>query len=334
MRLALTLLAGLSATAASAAEWTWDGVRPSARQPSAAFSPDGRALAVMDGKGAVRIFDVATGKEGKTITPALGPGEAPERVSYTNSGDLVVLLCKYKGFKSGPGTATQGTISACLWNFASGKRSPLIEIGYGGLAVCPNGEVLAYGDGLWEIATGKKLRKVALTDGLVYEVGFSQDGKTVMYQISESLAQDFSLLFLADVATGKKVLQIGEIDLDKQRDRCSFYFGAVFSADGKRVAFSEGDRLALHLWDVPGGKTLHRIPLEKSERVVGFSPDAKALVSWRRAAGSVCVWDAATGKERHEVKLAKGVDAVLLSPSGKTVALLKGNDVEFRSLME
>jgi hypothetical protein len=148
-----------------------------------------------------------------------------ERVGYTGAGDLVVLLCRYRGFKSGPGWATQGTISACLWNLTSAKRSPFIEIGYGGIAVCPKGKLLAYRDGLWEIATGKKLRKVALPEGLVYEIVFSPDGKTVAYQISESPAQDFSLLFFADAATGKKVVQIGEIDLDRQRDRCRFFFG-------------------------------------------------------------------------------------------------------------
>jgi WD40 repeat protein len=328
------VLAWLSAAATLHAQWTWDGERPSARQPSAAFSPDGKALAVLDGKGTIRIFDVATGKEGKKVTPALGPGEVAERVSYTSTGELVVMLCQYKGFKFEAGMATQGTISACVWNCHSGKRLPFIEIGYGGVAVCPKGELLAYGDGLWEIATGKKLRKIALPGGLVSEIRFSPDGKTVLYQISESLAQDFSLLFLADVGTGKQVLQIGEIDLDKQGGRCSFFFGAMFSADGKQLAFSAVDRPALHLWDVPGGKALHRIALEESERVVGFSPDTKALISWHQASGSVRLWEVATGKERHAVKLASGVEAVLLAPGAPRVALFKGNAVEFRRLTE
>jgi WD40 repeat protein len=288
----------------------------------------------MDGKGTVRIFDAATGKEGKKITPSFAPGEVPERVSYTSAGEVVALVCQYEGFKSEAGTATQGTISAYLWNLDSGKRSPSIKIGYGGVAVCPKGELLAYDDGLWEIATGKKLRKVALPAGLVSEIRFSPDGKTVLYQISESLAQDFSLFFLADVATGKKRLQIGAIDPDKQRDRCNFFFDPMFSADGKRVAFSEADRPALHLWDVAEGKVIHRIPLKESERSVGFSPDAKVLVSWDQANGSVRLWEAATAKERHTIKLASGVDAVLLAPAAQKMALLKGNAVEFRKLTE
>src|SRR5262249_26457201 len=110
--------------------------------------------------------------------------------------------------------------------------------------------------------------------------------------------------------------------------------GPTFSVDGKRLAFSEADRPALHLWDVPGGKALHRIPLEKSERVVGFSPDGKVLVSWHQAGGSVHLWEAATGKERRAVKLARGALAVLLWPDGKTVALLNEKAVKFRSLAE
>jgi WD40 repeat protein len=329
---ALALLVWLAALAAPAADWTWDGVRPSARKPSAAFSSDSQTLALLQDKSVVCIWDVATGKEVKKIPLALGPGEVPERLSYNSTGDLVVLLCKYQGFKFEAGTATQGTISACLWNLASGKRSPFITVGYGGMGICPKGQLLAYDAGLWEIATGNKLRRVPLPEGLVYEIGFSPDGKTVLYQISESLAQDFSLLFLADVATGKKVLQIGEIDLGKQRDGCSFFFGSRFSPDGKWLAFSEeADRPALHLWDVPGGKLLHRIPLKESERVVGFSPDSKTLASWHQSGGSVRLWEVATGKERSAIKVASSVDALLLSPDGKKVALLKGKDVEFRA---
>ncbi len=334
MRLALSLLAGLYVPAILAAQWTTDGVRPSARRPSAAFSPDGRSLAVLDGKGAFRILDVATGVEIKRIAPALGVGEVLERVSYTSAGELVVLLCRYEGFKSGAGKATQGTISACRWNLTSGKRSPFIEIGYGGLAVCPKGKLLAHHDGLWDIASGKKLRKVALPDGLVYQIEFSPDGKSLAYQISESLAQDFSLLFFADVTTGKKMLQIGEIALNKGKERCHFYFSPKFTADGKQLAFSEADRPALHVWDMRGNKEIHRIPLKDSERVVGFSPDSKALVSWHQAGRSVRLWEAATGKLRHTVMVGAGVQAVLLSPDGKTLALLKGNAIAFRRLTE
>jgi WD40 repeat protein len=285
----------------------------------------------LDGKGTLTIWDPATGKQRKTTTLALGREESAEQVRYTLDGDLAVLLCRYKGFKSGPGWARQGTISACLWNISTGQRSSFIEVGYGGLAVCPKSSLLAYGGGLWEAKTGKKLRNVAIPDGLVYDIVFSPDGKTVVYQISEGLAQDFSLLFVVDSGTGKKLLQIGDIDPGSGR----FYFGPKFSPDGKQLAFAEADQPALHLWVVGAGKVKRRIPLEVSERVVGFSPDAKTLVSWdNRADGVLRFWETETGKERHAVKVGGGVEAVLLSPDGKTVALVKGTAVEFRRLKD
>jgi WD40 repeat protein len=326
---ALALLSWLLPLAAPAGEWRVKAVRPSAERLSAAFSPDGRSLALLHGKRTLAIWDPATGKQRKTTTLALGREESAEQVRYTSNGELVVLSCRYTGFKSGPGWAVQGTISACSWNISTDCRSPFVEVGYGGLAVCPKGSLLAYSEGLWEVKTGKKLRNVAIPRGLVFDIRFSPDGKTVVYQICESPAQDFSLLFVADSSTGKMLLQIGDLVPKSGR----FYFEPCFSPDGKLLAFGETDRPALHLWDVAAGKVKRHIPLEESQRMIGFSPDASTLVSWDdRPNGGLHVWETATGKQRHAEKIGRGVEAVLLSPDGKTVALVSGRAVEFRRL--
>src|SRR5262245_5337708 len=114
----LALLAWLSALPALSAQWTQDKVRPSAGEPSAAFSPDSRSLALLDGKGVVRIWDVATGKEKKKLPLTLGPNESAEQLRYTPGGELAVVLCRYQGFSQ----TKVGTISACLWNLSTGKR--------------------------------------------------------------------------------------------------------------------------------------------------------------------------------------------------------------------
>jgi WD40 repeat protein len=326
-----TVLTLLALAGPAAGQWMQGKVRPPAKNPSAAFSRDSRSLALLDGRGTLRVWDVA-GKETKSIPLDLGPEECVEQVRYTPAGELTVLLSRYEGFKSGPGWFVQGNISTCLWNLTSGKRSPFVEIGYGGLARSPESGLLAYRDGLWELSSGKKLRKVPLPRGLVCAVEFAPDGKSVLYQISESLAQDFALLFLVDAATGKKLLQIGEIDLEKDRDKCNFFCEAKFSPDGRLLAFLQADESALHLREAAGGKALHRIPLPTSEQVVGFSPDSRTVFTWR--GDSVRCWDTATGKEGRTVKVGEAVDSVLLSPDGKTVALLKGKAVEFRRLRD
>src|SRR5438045_3353583 len=73
---ALAVLAWLLPLAAPAGEWTLRAGRPSAEKPSAAFSPDGRNLALLDGKGTLTIWDPATGKQRKTTTLALGRDES------------------------------------------------------------------------------------------------------------------------------------------------------------------------------------------------------------------------------------------------------------------
>src|SRR4051812_12883643 len=78
---------------AATGQWTWNGLRPSAGRVSAAFSPDGRTLAVLDGKDTVYIWDVASGKQAEQATLKLKAGEIPEQVCYTSYGDVIVLSC-------------------------------------------------------------------------------------------------------------------------------------------------------------------------------------------------------------------------------------------------
>jgi WD40 repeat protein len=322
----LALWTCLCTPALSVAQWTVNKVRPSARGPSAAFSPDGRSLAFLDGKGTIHVWNVATAKERKKITLALGPDDSAEQVLYTPNGDLAVLRCRYEGFKSGPGWARQGTIFACLWNPATEKQSPRIPIGYGGLAVCPKGDVLAYADDLWDIATGRKLRTVALPHGLVFTVWFSPDGKTVAYQVCESLAQDGSLVFFAEVATGKKLLQVGEFDF--ARRRLSFVTDAVFTPEGKEVACSAT------LYELASGKAVRKLSLEKHGSVIGFSPKGRSLISWDRSRGTVSLLEKRTLKELRAIKVGRNVEAVHLSPDGKTMGLIRGKAIELRRLVD
>ncbi len=306
-----------------------DAQRASVLEPSATFSPDGRTLAVLHGKGPVRIWDVVTGKKIKEIDLALGPEKFPEHPAFTPDGYLTLLLCRYNRLATGP--ATPPTVSVCLWNLTTTKRSPFIEIGHGGVATSRKGEVLAYADGLWELAKGKKLCEVALPRGLVPEIVFPPDGRIVLYRLCDG-THDSALLFLADVTTGKEVLKIGEIKADNKGHR---FVSPQFSPDGKQLAFSEwGRQPALHIWDIARAKAVNHIDTDLNwETALGFSPDSQTLASWD-AGGYVRLWETATGKEHHSVDVGRGLDKVVLSPDGKTAALLKGKAVEFRSLRE
>jgi WD40 repeat protein len=170
---------------------------------SPAFSPDGKELVALDGNRTRRFWDAASGRERKRIVLTLGRHEQAEWAGYDTTGAVLVLLEKYEGFRfdAKSGRATQGTISSRLWIATTCKKSPLVGAGYGGRAICPEGKLLAYGHGVWEIATGKQTRRFTIPEGLVYEMKFSPDGKT----------QDVAELFL-DPGVSGFLGGLGEVD--------------------------------------------------------------------------------------------------------------------------
>jgi WD40 repeat protein len=333
MAWAVVALAVSMAVDARDARWPPLGTRPPAREPSAAFSPDGTTLAVLDGRGRIRHWDVATRKPGKRTRLEFADNEFPEQVRYTPAGDLAVILCRYRGFESGPGGYRQGTIEACLWNLAAGRRTGFVPAFYGGLDVSPAGDRLAFDNEVWDLATGRRLRKVDLPKGMAFGVRFSPDGKAVAYRICESLAQDGSLAFVADAGTGKKLAQVGVFDWD--RYRFDVVSEAVFTPDGKAVACTgpdDGPGVAIR--DLATGRATRSVTGPEPGGVVGFGPDGRSLVTWSRSRGTVRLWERATGGERRAVRVREWADEVLLSPDGKTVAVRKGTAIEFKGLWD
>ena len=309
------------------------GTRPPACRPSAAFAPDGKTLAVLDGRGRVVTWDAATGKAVRRSALAFAADEFPEQVGYNARGDLTVVLCRYRGFESGPGWSRQGTIEACLWNLTAGKRTRFVPAFYGGLAVSPAGDRLAFENEVWDLTTGKRHLKVELPKGLVFGVRFSPDGKAIAYHVCESLAQDGSLAVVVDAGTGKKLAQVGRFDWE--RYRFDVVSEAVFTPDSKAVACTgPDDGPGVSVRDLATGKVTRSVTGPEPGRVVGFAPDGRSLVTWRRSRGTVRLWERATGGERRAVRVREWADDVLLAPDGKTVAVRNGTAIEFVNLLD
>jgi WD40 repeat protein len=301
---------------------------------SLAFSPDGRRLVSLDSDQTLRLYDVTSGKILKQDTIPLDKDERAEQVGFGPNGTMIVLVSKGGiRFDRARGVAVQGDVSTCLWNASTRKRSPWVITGYGGMAVSPDGTFLAHGDGLWETATGKKIRKFPIPEGLIYEIRFSPDGKILAHWICESLAQNTSMIVLADVASGKKLLQIG--DLAAEIPHFCFRSPATFSTDGKMIAFSElrsPPDYPIRVWNVSANKEVQRVPQKEYADQLGFSADGRTVLSWDRRHGLVHLWETATGKLRQSLKIGGGVQALTFSPDGRTAALVKDGTIEFRRL--
>jgi WD40 repeat protein/S1-C subfamily serine protease len=320
--------------------WDLDPLLPAEKAGklhSPVFSPDGKGLVARSGDRTLRFWDAASGQERKRIVLTLDRDEQADWVGYDTSGAVLVLLEKYEGFRfdSATGWAMQGTIISRLWNTSTRKKSPPIKTGFGGRAIDPGGKLLAYGSGLWDIATGKQIRKYALPEGLIYGIKFSADGKTLAYWLCESLAQNTSIIVLVDVATGKKLLQVGDLALEVSNLR--FRSPATFSADGKAIVFSEMQSppdYPILLWSVSGAREMQRIPQKAPADLLAFSAGGKTLLSWERRHGLVHFWETASGKERRSIKIEGGVQSLTFSPDGKSAALVNDGTIEFRKLEE
>src|SRR5262249_43032012 len=151
----------------------------------------------------------------------------------------------------------------------------------------PDGKTLASGGGLavylWDVQTGKEVRRFETKEGSSACLAFSPDGKL--------LAGPAGLIW--DVASGKRVQQLPE---PGRSAHC-----IAFSPDGKVLATGSGQIIYLpgprdadniiHLWDIATGKEIRRLAGHTmGVTSVEFSPDGRMLASGTRGA-TVRIWE-------------------------------------------
>jgi WD40 repeat protein len=177
-------------------------------------------------------------------------------------------------------------------------------------AVSPDSKALASGDSdgevrLWDLRTGKEVRRFQGSLRSVRTLAFSPDGKTLFS------AGDGQIIRCWEVATGRERLPCAG-----HRDRVSH---VALAADGRTLATAGSDG-TVRLWD-DAGKELR--VLRGHRRVVcgvAFSPDGKAVAS-ASLDRTVRLWDVASGKQRHRLEGHEHLaSAVAFAPDGKTLA--------------
>jgi WD40 repeat protein len=156
-----------------------------------AFSPDGKALAVGLSGGKVRLIEVATGKEGAPLM-----AEANKKILETR----VVFA---------PDSKTLAT--RVLPSDSMDKMARVVK--------------------LWDLATGKVRRTIEREKGMIRELAFSPDSKTLAVA-SDNLG--ITAITLYDPATGKRRSALKLTDDDATSD----LHGLAFSPDGKILAAS------------------------------------------------------------------------------------------------
>jgi WD40 repeat protein len=321
-----------------------------------AFSPDGKTLASGSSIGAIRLWDVASGKE---KSPDLGH-EGLSGFGFSADGKILAA----------------GSIGgAHLWDVKTGKRRSVMPVAGDFLTFCEDGNTVAsvtrskagYGLSLWNIYDPSVVRTIPLKDVVIVDffcscgkwaafldktdskgiflwdltkgslrhkfpvgwkrvrsIAFTPDGKTLA--VLESSDYQFDIFFW-DVATGKEIGKVASDGKNASIDARAI----TFSPDGKTLVLNEH---GLKFRDVASGRILFRWDQTASQ--MRFSPDGRilALESRTGSPSAIQLREVATGEiictfEGYQGRL----DSMTFTPDSKALATAErfGHSILLRS---
>jgi WD40 repeat protein len=265
---------------------------------SVAFSKDGRMVVSGSDDRSVRIWNVETGKEVRTVKEH--HLAKVTSVAFSPCGRRVVSASR------------DNTIR--ILNIESCKEERVIE-GHSSTVTCvafsPDGAKLVSGSQaadirIWDVATGQKVKVIEGHLSTVTSVAFSADGKEVVS------GSDDRFIRVWDVETCRKVKEF--------RGHSARVNSVAFSNDGKQVVSGLDDK-TIQVWNVK--REVEELVLRgHTARVssVAFSPDGKWVVSGSNDR-TVRLWNVAGGGAQEMLMEGHGhaITSVAFSPDGRRV---------------
>jgi len=230
-------------------------------------SLDGRLLATGSDKGKVQLWDASAGTELRSWRAASGHGGGPvpldsvDAVAFRPDGRQILAACTESHRQSKPDGTDDYKFDYYVRCYDLAGKSlheyPCDKpVEY--LANLPDGRRMLFEDNLWDVQSGKKIRKLT-GQSQTPKAAFAGDGRHALVGTS-----------LWDLSQGKQV-------------RCFPGDRAAISPDARYVATAAGRpdaRPELCLWDAATGRKL--ADLEGHAKMItglAFSPDSRRLLS-------------------------------------------------------
>jgi WD40 repeat protein len=239
------------------------------------FSPDGKLLATTGEKGALRLWEVASGRPLATSQEWGADGSLVNSLAFSPDGKTL---------------ATGGIHQVKLWD-VTGRREEGHLAGFTGtvwgLAFTADGRLLITGsDGdpikLWDVASRREMVHLDQSRDTVAPLLIAPDGRSLITGGGEGL------FTLWDLTTRRAVASVSEGLPQGER-------GIALSPDGKTLAITE--RNAISLWSLPAQQEVATLRGHTGKVwSVAFSPDGNTLAS-AGIDGTVRLWRAASLQE-------------------------------------
>jgi WD40 repeat protein len=260
------------------------------------FSPDGNTFVSCSIDNTIKVWDVSTGKEIRSIS-------VPDnliRIALLPDGKSVISA-SYSGILR-------------QWNLETGKEIKVFKghsKSVGTLGISADGKILASGSSdrnikLWDIESGQELKTLSGHTSAVVCLAITPDGKTII-----SAEYNEPELKFWDVESGEEVKTVTE---HTKLINC-----LRISHDGK-LAISGSDDNTIVLWNIEKKKAVKTLKGHTfGVHDLAFSPDGNTFVSgsWDN---TIKLWSTDRGKE---LKTFTGhpdkVKAVAFSPDGKSM---------------
>jgi RNA polymerase sigma factor (sigma-70 family) len=183
----------------------------------------------------------------------------------------------------------------------------------GAFALSPDGKTLAGAGGrdlvLWDAVTGKELRRLEGSVGILHALAFTPDGRFIAW------------------GTEDNTIRVWDVAKGAQRRRFQHppgagrgVYGLAFTSDGNTLVSRGVDGICL--WQVATGKEVRRIggAFRAGLPTLALSPDGKTIAAalWDYKNGEVGLWETDTGKEVRRLPLGAGLPScVAFSSDGK-----------------
>lgn len=307
-----------------------------------AYAPDGSMLASAGADNNVILWDVASGREFRTLPRAITPGAIS--VAFAPQGGVLALgrldgtieLWDVKNWHEIRALRTSGAVFSVafspdghtlaakasdgtirLWNWTTGDGLGVLARIDGFLnnnvVFSPNGALLAARGAdfllrVWDVASLREVRR--FRGRSVGRIAFSPDGGTLVSGTSGDA------IGFWNVATGRSSgsLRDGSAQLSAVAVSPNGHFLASNGLDNTvRIFGANGQQIGILQGQTPPGGVVWAYN-------ISFSPDSGTLAICLED-GSIRLWDTAAGKERMPLaSRAVGAQRAVFSPDGRTFA--------------